>query len=82
MIELSLDGPPVHRLRYLLDYCRAKRIAPNLLTRGLTNHEALDDPLATLPWADFQRVIVNCLQILPETEFRDAATRYWQQPEN
>jgi len=82
MIKFSLDGPPVHRLRYLLDYCRATRIAPNLLTRGLANHEALDDPLATLPWADFQRVIVNCLQILPETEFRDAATRYWQQPEN
>ena len=35
MTEFYLDGPPVHRLRYLLDYCQAKRIAPNLLTRGL-----------------------------------------------
>ncbi len=82
MTESYLDGPPVHRLRYLLDYCQAKRIAPNLLTRGLANHEALADPLATLPWADFQRVVVNCLQILPEPEFHDAAAQYWQQPQN
>ena len=82
MTESYLDGPPVHRLRYLLDYCQAKRIAPNLLTRGLANHEALAEPLATLPWTDFQRVVVNCLQILPETEFQDAAAQYWQRPEN
>jgi|GEM_PF-5749913 len=48
MTEFYLDGPPVHRLRYLLDYCQAKRIAPNLLTRGLANDEALAEPLATL----------------------------------
>ena len=82
MTEFYLDGPPVHRLRYLLDYCQAKRIAPNLLTRGLANDEALAEPLATLPWTDFQRVVVNCLQILPETEFQDAAAQYWQRPEN
>lgn len=82
MIETYLDGPPVHRLRYLLDYCQAKRIAPTLLTRGLANQEALGDPLATLPWPDFQRVVVNCLQILPTTEFHDAAAHYWQRPEN
>ena len=82
MTEFYLDGPPVHRLRYLLDYCQAKRIAPKLLTRGLTRDEALIEPLATLPWADFQRVVVNCLQILPEPEFHDAAAQYWRRPEN
>ena len=50
MTDLYIAGPPVHRLRYLLEYCQAKRIAPTLLTRGLADQAALADPLATLPW--------------------------------
>ena len=82
MTDLYIAGPPVHRLRYLLEYCQAKRIAPTLLTRGLADQAALADPLATLPWPDFLHVVVNSLQILPKTEFNEAAAHYWQQPMN